>query len=343
LRYRALGAGGPEVSEISIGSWLNFSGGIDAKAAHACVDAAFDVGINFFDTANHYGQGAAEEALGRLLAGRPRDSYVLATKVFQPMSDDPAERGLSAAQIAKQIDASLRRLGTDHVDLYYAHRADPDVEIEETVEAFRALVAAGKVRHLGFSEWTIEQIGAAVEVGGADLFAASQPRYSLLWRAPEADLFGLCRRLGIGNVVWWPLAQGVLTGKYVPGAPPPADSRAASAAMRGTMGAVMDDEALRAARRLLPIAAEAGVPLPILALAWTLRRPEVASTLVGVSRPEQVRANAAAAGLELGADLLAAIDAALGDVPVTEPTLAPLARAGVKRREPRHDQNGDTA
>lgn len=163
MRRRALGTGGPEVSELSIGSWLTFSGGIEVEAAQACVNAAFEVGINFFDTANHYGRGAAEEALGRLLAGRPRDSYVLATKVFQPMSEDPAERGLSATQIARQIDASLRRLGIDHVDVYYAHRADPDVEIEETVEAFRALVAAGKVRYLGFSEWTVEQIEAAVD------------------------------------------------------------------------------------------------------------------------------------------------------------------------------------
>jgi aryl-alcohol dehydrogenase-like predicted oxidoreductase len=332
MRYRRLGKEGPEVSEISIGSWLTFSGGIEAEAAQACIDAAFEVGVNFFDTANVYGRGAAEEALASLLAGRPRDSYVLATKLCLPMSDDPADRGLSAAQIAKQIDTSLRRLGTDYVDVYYAHRADPEVEIEETVEAFQRVVAAGKARHLGFSEWTVEQIEAAVEVGGEDLFAASTPQYSMLWRAPEAELFELTARLGIGNVVWWPLAQGVLTGKYKPGAVPPADSRAASGEMGGEMEEVMSDAALEAVQRLLPVAAEAGIPLPTLALAWALQRDEVCSALVGVSRPEQVHANAEAAGVELSPDLLAAIDAALGDAPVTGPAHSNFTAVGVKRR-----------
>src|SRR5690242_1834763 len=223
MRYRKLGSSDLEVSEISLGSWLTFSGGVELDQTRACTDAAFEAGINFFDTANVYGRGAAESAWGEILADRPRDSYVLATKVWGRMSDDPADRGLSAAQIAKQIDASLRRLRTDYVDLYQAHRFDPDVPIEETVEALQLVVAEGKARYLGFSEWTAEQIDAAIEIAGSDLFISSQPQYSMLWRAPEAELFPLCAANGISQIVWSPLAQGVLTGKYMPGQPPPSD------------------------------------------------------------------------------------------------------------------------
>ena len=249
MRYRKLGSSDLEVSEISLGSWLTYSGGIEAEQTRACTDAAFDAGINFFDTANVYGRGAAESAWGEILSRRPRDSYILATKVWGQMSDDPEDRGLSAAQIAKQIDASLQRLQTDHVDLYQAHRFDPDVPIEETIEALQRVVAEGKARYLGFSEWTAEQIEAAIEIAGPDLFVSSQPQYSMLWRAPEAELFPLCEANGISQIVWSPLAQGVLTGKYAPGQPPPEGSRAASDAMGSFIAAFMNDRVLEAGGR----------------------------------------------------------------------------------------------
>ena len=332
MRYRKLGSSDLEVSEISLGSWLTYSGGVELDQTRACTDAAFEAGINFFDTANVYGRGAAETAWGDILSGRPRDSYVLATKVWGQMSDDPGDRGLSAAHIAKEIDASLRRLQTDHVDLYQAHRFDPDVPIEETIEALQQVVASGKARYLGFSEWTTEQIQAAIDIAGSDLFVSSQPQYSMLWQAPEAELFPLCEANGISQIVWSPLAQGLLTGKYRPGEKPPADSRAASGAMNYAMGPLLSDGPLRAVDRLRPVAEQAGVSLPELALAWVLRRPELASAIVGASRPEQVHANAKASGIELSPDTLAAIDEALGYTPIKEPRLAPLAQAGVKHR-----------
>jgi aryl-alcohol dehydrogenase-like predicted oxidoreductase len=248
------------------------------------------------------------------------------------MSDDPDDRGLSADQIAKQIDASLMRLQTDHVDLYQAHRFDPDVPIEETIEALQSVVADGKARYLGFSEWTIEQIDAAIAIAGPDLLVSSQPQYSMLWRAPERELFPLCAANGISQIVWSPLAQGVLTGKYAPGQPPPADSRAASEAMGSFIAGFMSDPVLEAVERLRPVAEQAGLGLAEMALAWVLRREEVASAIVGASRPEQVHANAVASEVQLSADTLEAIDAALGDVMITEPTLGPLARAGVMHR-----------
>ncbi len=332
MRYRMLGCTDLEVSEISLGSWLTYSGGVEADATRACTDAAFDAGINFFDTANVYGRGAAETAWGEILSGRPRDSYILATKVWGQMSDDPEDRGLSAPQIAKQIDASLERLQTDYVDLYQAHRFDPEVAIEETIEALQQVVADGKARYLGFSEWTPEQIQAAIDVAGPELFVSSQPQYSMLWQAPEAEVFALCEANGISQIVWSPLAQGLLTGKYRPGQEPPADSRAAHSAMNVSMQLVMSDATLHAVDRLRPVAEEAGVSMTELALAWVLRRPELASAIVGASRPEQVHANARASGIELTRDTLTAIDEALGDAPVTEPTLAPMARAGISHR-----------
>ena len=332
MRYRKLGSSDLEVSEISLGSWLTFSGGVAFEQTRACTDAAFEAGINFFDTANVYGQGAAESAWGEILSGRPRDSYILATKVWGGMSDDPADRGLSAAQIAKQIDASLERLQTDYVDLYQAHRFDPDVPIEETIEAFQQVVASGKARFLGFSEWTPEQIQAAIDIAGPDLFVSSQPQYSMLWQAPEVEIFPLCAANGISQIVWSPLAQGLLTGKYHPGQAPPPDSRAAHSEMGASMQLVMNDMTLEAVDRLRPIADEAGLSMVELALAWVLRRPELASAIVGASRPEQVHANAKASGIELTPDTLEAIDEALGDAPVKKPTLAPFARPGVTHR-----------
>jgi aryl-alcohol dehydrogenase-like predicted oxidoreductase len=332
MRYRKLGSSDLEISEISLGSWLTFAGGVEFEQTRACTDAAFDAGINFFDTANVYGRGTAERAWGEILSKRPRDSYVLATKVWGQMSDDPNDRGLSAAQIAKQIDASLGRLQTDYVDLYQAHRFDPDVPIEETIEAFQQVQSSGKARYLGFSEWTTEQIQAAIDIAGPDLFVSSQPQYSMLWRAPEAELFPLCEANDISNVVWSPLAQGVLTGKYRPGQEPPADSRAAHGDMGSFIGPLMNDAVLEAVDRLRPIAEGNGLSMAELALAWVLRVPEVASAIVGASRPEQVHANAKASGIELTPETLEAIDEALGDAPVKGPTLAPFARGEITHR-----------
>jgi aryl-alcohol dehydrogenase-like predicted oxidoreductase len=332
MRYRKLGSSDLEISEISLGAWLTYAGGIEFEQTRACTEAAFEVGINFFDTANVYGRGAAETAWGEILSKHPRDSYILATKVNGQMSDDPSDQGLSATQIAKQIDASLARLQTDHVDLYQAHRFDVEVPIEETIEALQKVVQDGKARYLGFSEWTNEQIQAAIDIAGPDLFVSSQPQYSMLWQAPEAELFALCAANDISHIVWSPLAQGVLTGKYKPGAEPPADSRAASEAMRNAMHLVMNEQTIAAAERLKPIAQDAGLTMPQLALAWILRRSEVASAIVGASRPEQVHANASASGIELSATVLGQIDEALGDAPVKEPTLALFANPGVKHR-----------
>jgi aryl-alcohol dehydrogenase-like predicted oxidoreductase len=333
MRYRRLGTSDLEVSEISLGSWLTYAGGVEAQVTRACTEAAFDAGINFFDTANVYGRGAAETAWGEILSVHPRDSYILATKVWGQMSDDSADRGLSAAQIDKQVDASLRRLQTDYVDLYQAHRFDTSVAIEETIEALAKVVADGKARYLGFSEWTLEQIQAAIDIAGPELFVSSQPQYSMLWQAPEAELFAICEPNGISQIVWSPLAQGVLTGKYKPGESLPEDSRAASEAMSSSMHLVMNDATLAAVQRLVPIARDAGLSLTEMALAWVLRRGELASAIVGASRPEQVHSNAAASGVELSSDIVAAIDEALGDAPVREPTLAVSAQEGVTHRD----------
>jgi aryl-alcohol dehydrogenase-like predicted oxidoreductase len=317
MRYRRLGDSPIEVSEISLGSWLTYSGGVERDRTVACTKAAFEAGITFFDTANVYGRGAAEEAWGEILADYARDSYVLATKVYFPMSDE--DRGLSAEQIHKQIDASLRRLRTDHVDLYQCHRYDESTPLEETMAALTEVVDSGKARAIGFSEWSAEQIEAALELarqGRVAKFVSSQPQYSMLWRKPEEEIFPLCAANGISQVVWSPLAQGVLTGKYAPGQAPPPDSRAASEAMGGFIAGFMEDRTLEAVQRLRPIADELGLTVSQLSLAWVLREPNVASAIIGASRPEQVLENAAASGVELGADTLAAIDEALGDVVV---------------------------
>jgi aryl-alcohol dehydrogenase-like predicted oxidoreductase len=331
MRYRKLGSSDLEVSEISLGSWLTYAGGVEAEQSRACTEAALDAGVNFFDTANVYGQGAAESVWGEILSSRPRDSYVLATKVWGVMSD--TDRGLSASQIAKQVDASLARLRTDYIDVYYAHRFDRRVPVEETIEALQQVVQQGKARYLGFSEWTPEQIQAGVDLAGPGLFVASQPQYSMLWQAPEAEVFPLCAAHGISQAVWSPLAQGILTGKYRPGQPAPADSRFASDTMGVAKDVIWSDAALQAVQRLVPVAAGAGLSLPELALAWVLRRSELASAIIGASRPDQVHANAAAAGIILGDDVLQAVDEALGDVPVKGQTLAPNAKEGVTHRE----------
>ncbi|MDQ6928760.1 MAG: aldo/keto reductase family protein [Actinomycetota bacterium] len=311
MRYRRLGRSDLEISEISLGSWLTFGVDVDAERGAACVRRALDLGVNFIDTANVYGRGAAESFLGEVLQGVDRSSYVLATKVYFPMSD--TDRGLSAGQIRKQSDASLKRLRTDYVDLYQCHRYDPDTPLEETMEALSDVVRQGKARYIGFSEWQPDQIRAALAIPGVERFVSSQPEYSMLWRKPEAEVFPLCAAEGIGQVVWSPLAQGVLTGKYKPGSPPPAGSRAASENSGQWMGRWRDDDVLEAVERLRPVAERAGMPMARLALAWVLRRPEVTSAIVGASRPEQVDENVAASGVTFDDDLLAAIDEALGN------------------------------
>jgi 1-deoxyxylulose-5-phosphate synthase len=301
MRYRRLGASDLEVSEISLGSWLTY--GVGAEEARACLDRAFDAGINFIDTANIYGRGAAETFLGEALARRRRDSYVLATKLYFPMTD--TDRGLSKAQVEKQLDASLQRLRTDYVDLYQCHRYDCDTPLEETMRALSDAVASGKVRYIGFSEWPAERIKAAINLEGVENFVSSQPQYSLLWREPEKEVIPICAANGISQIVWSPLGQGVLTGKYSPDSPPPTGSRATSPEMGGWMDRLLQPPLLEAVQRLKPIAAEAGLTLAQFSLAWVLREPNVASAIIGASRPEQVDENAAASGAEVDPALFA--------------------------------------
>lgn len=297
MHYRRLGHSDLHVSEISLGSWLTYGLGVEAEAARRCLDAAFDAGINFIDTANIYGVGAAEAFLGEALAGRPREDYILGTKLFAPMSDE--DKGLSRAQVHKQLDASLRRLRTDYVDLYQCHRYDWDTPLEETMEALTEVVRNGKVRYIGFSEWPAERIQAAIDIPGVERFCSSQPQYSLLHRQPEAEVIPLCAENGISQIVWSPLAQGVMTGKYLPDQPPPAGTRATSDVMGEFIHGFMKPKVLEAVQQLKPLAAEAGLTLAQFGLAWVLREPNVASAIIGASRPEQVLENAAASGRDV--------------------------------------------
>ena len=314
MKYRKLGDSDLEVSEISLGSWLTYGVGVEAEKARACLDEAFNQGINFIDTANIYGRGAAESFLGEALKGRERASYVLATKLFFPMTE--TDRGLSRPQVEKQLDASLKRLRTDYVDLYQCHRYDWDTPLEETLEALTRAVESGKARYIGFSEWPAERIKTAIDLckaQGFTKFVSSQPQYSLVWREPEDEVIPLCAANGISQIVWSPLGQGVLSGKYDPDAPPPRDSRAASDKMSGFMDRLMEPDLLRAVQRLKPIAEEAGLTLPQFALAWVLREPNVASAIIGASRPEQVRENAAASGVVVDTQLFLRAEAILDE------------------------------
>jgi len=314
MRYRRLGSSDLDVSEISLGSWLTFGGGVSNAQAEACVAKAFEVGINFIDTANVYSRGGAEEFLGEVLAERPRDSYVLATKLYFPMNGD---RGLSREQVFKQIDASLARLRTDYVDLYQCHRYDEQTPLEETMAALSEVVRQGKARYLGFSEWSADQIRAALAlVPQVEKFVSSQPQYSLLYRVPEREVIPLCKENGISQIVWSPLAQGTLTGKYKPGEEPAAGTRAASQQMGWAMDRFRDDDVLRAVQSLAPIAEGLGITMAQLALAWVLREENVASAIVGASRPSQVEENAGGSGIELDEATLQAIDDAVADVVV---------------------------
>ena len=313
MKYRELGDSGIQVSEVCLGSWLTYGLGVEADAARACLDRAIDEGINFIDTANIYGRGAAEAFLGEALKERPRVSYVLATKLFFPMTE--ADKGLSRAQVFKQIDASLTRLQTDYIDLYQCHRYDPDTPIAETMEALSDVVRSGKARAIGFSEWSAQNIEDALAVPGTVKFVSSQPQYSLLWRRPEVKVIPLCAANGISQIVWSPLAQGVLTGKYKPGVPPPSGSRATSEAMGGFIGRFLEPPVLEAVAKLVPLANEAGCTLAQFALAWVLREPNVAAAIVGASRPDQVSDNATASGLVIEPALFAKAEAILAELP----------------------------
>ncbi len=312
MKYRQLGDSDLQVSEISLGSWLTYSGGVEREAAEACVEKAFEVGINFIDTSNVYGKGAAETFLGEVLQDRPRDSYVLATKLFFPMTE--TDFGLSRVQIHKQLNDSLKRLKTDYVDLYQCHRYDENTPLEETMIALTEVVQEGKARYIGFSEWNAVQIKATIEMTGMEKFVSSQPQYSMLWREPEAEIFPLCADNGIGQIVWSPLGQGVLTGKYRAGQPIPQDSRAANDKMNVFIDRLMTDEILAAVEKLRPLAANENLSMAQLALAWVLRDERISSAIIGATKPEQVVDNAAASGIELSEETLTAIDEVLKPV-----------------------------
>lgn len=309
MRYRALGDSDLQVSEICLGTWTTFGGSLDEDAAIALVDAAFEHGVNFFDTANVYSEGRSEEVLGRALAGRQRDSFGVATKLYGEMPD--GDRGLSREQVLKQIDGSLGRLQLDHVDLYQCHAWDDDVPVEETLGALTEVVDAGKTRFVGVSNWSGEQIRGAVELAREQGFAkivSSQPVYSLLHREPEEDLIPASREHGVSQIVYSPLAQGVLSGKYRPGESFAADTRAAARG-DGFMSRFLAEDVLERVQRLQPIAAGLGLTSGQLALAWILREPNVASAIVGSSRPEQIRDNAAASGVDLDDETVRALEA----------------------------------
>jgi voltage-dependent potassium channel beta subunit len=317
MNYRRLGNAGVKVSEISLGSWLTYGGSVEDERAIACVHRAFELGVNFFDTANVYRQGAAEEVVGRALKGIDRDDYVLATKVFWPMGEGPNDHGLSRKHVIEQCERSLKRLGVDYVDLYQCHRFDPDTPVEETLRALDDLVTQGKVLYVGVSEWSAEQIDAARAIQRElrfDPIVSNQPQYSMLWRAIEQEILPLSKQLGIGQIVWSPIAQGVLAGKYPPGQPLPEGSRATDPQSSHFMELLLRDEILAAVQELRPIADGLGITMAQMAIAWVLREPGVASAIVGASRPEQVDENVAASGIELPPDALAAIDRALAPV-----------------------------
>ena len=320
MQYRPLGRSPLKVSELSFGTWLTVAGGIARAQAIRCIQAALDLGITLFDTANQYGAGEAERVLGEALRPYPRDSYLIATKLFFPVGDEP-DHGLSAPQIEKQLDNSLARLGVDFIDLYQCHRFDNQTPLEETLQALDKAVKSGKVRAIGFSEWTADQINAAAAItneSGLATFTSSQPQYSMLWRKPEAAVFAACTRHGIGNLAFSPLAHGVLTGKYLPGQPPPSGSRADSEEMNVFMESAgrhyRSNYLLEAVAALKPIAADLALTMPQMALAWVLRRPEVSSAIIGASRPEQIADNVRAIGIKIPAEALSQIDRLLADV-----------------------------
>ena len=323
MKFRHLGASGLIVSEIAYGNWLTHGSQVEADAAKACVAAALDVGITTFDTADVYAGTRAETVLGDALSGVRRESYELATKVFWPTGPGHNDRGLSRKHIIESCNRSLQRLQTDHIDLYQAHRFDVETPLEETLRAFDDLVRQGKVSYIGVSEWSAPQIEAALRIAGEmglDRIVSNQPQYNVLWRVIEAEVVPVCVREGIGQIVFSPLAQGVLTGKYQPDAPPPAGSRATDD--KGGAGMIsrwMQPDVLSRVQELARLAADAGLSVATMSLAWVLRNDNVSSAIIGASRPEQVRANVAAVDVHLDDDLVAAIDAIVDPIVERDP------------------------
>jgi voltage-dependent potassium channel beta subunit len=316
MQYRRLGTSGLKVSEVCLGTWLTVGGAIEEATAEACIDKAFEVGINFIDTANVYARGKAEEALGQVLKKYDRDKYVIATKVYFPMGDGPNDKGLSRKHIREQCERSLQRLQMDYIDLYQCHRFDTDTPLEETLRALDDLVSSGKVLYVGFSQWSAEQIREALGIQDRlhlDRFVSSQPYYNMLGRGLEKDVLPLCEKEGIGQIVYSPLAQGLLTGKYQPGQPPPADSRAADPRQNMFLNqGRLDDAVLGKVQKLRPLAEREGLTMGQLALAWCLRLPGISSVIIGASRPAQVAENAGASGKTLQPETLAEIETLFG-------------------------------
>jgi aryl-alcohol dehydrogenase-like predicted oxidoreductase len=331
MEYRHLGKSGLVVSEIAYGNWITHGSQVEEQAAAECVRAALDEGITTFDTADVYAGGRAEEVLGRALHGARRESVEIFTKVYWPMGGGRNDRGLSRKHITESAHASLRRLQTDYIDLYQAHRYDYETPLEETMRAFDDLIRAGKVLYVGVSEWRAEEIAAALRIAGQmglDRIVSNQPQYNMLWRVIEAEVVPLCEKEGIGQLVFSPIAQGALTGKYRPGAAPPAESRATDPSGSGFISRWMKDETLAAVQRLRPLAEEAGLSLAQLAVAWTLQNRNVSAAIIGATRPEQVRENVKASGVTLDPALMSRIDEVLGPVIERDPaqTVSPPAR-----------------
>ncbi|MFI7447106.1 aldo/keto reductase family protein [Nonomuraea sp. NPDC049714] len=333
MEFRHLGRSGLMVSEISYGNWLTHGSQVEEDAAKQCVRAALDEGITTFDTADVYAGTKAEEVLGRALQGVRRESLEIFTKVYWPTGDGPNDRGLSRKHITESINGSLRRLRTDYVDLYQAHRYDNETPLEETLKTFDDLVRQGKVLYVGVSEWTAGQIAQALKIAdemGFDRIVSNQPQYSMLWRVIEGEVVPLSEREGLGQLVFSPIAQGVLTGKYLPGQAPPQGSRATDAAGGADMIArFMTDEVLSRVQQLKPIAADLGLSMAQLAVAWVLQNPNVSSAIVGASRPEQVHDNVKAAGVKLDAEVMRRIDEAIAPIVERDPakTVSPARRA----------------
>ncbi|MBM4378048.1 MAG: aldo/keto reductase family protein [Deltaproteobacteria bacterium] len=333
MHFRHLGKSGLVVSELAYGNWITHGSQVEEAQAHACVKAALEEGITTFDTADVYAGTRAEEVLGRALQGERREGLEIFTKVYWPVGPGKNDVGLSRKHIMEGLHGSLRRLGTDYVDLYQAHRYDFQTPLEETMVAFADLVRQGKVLYLGVSEWTAEQIDAAAKLA-KELrvpLVSNQPQYSMLWRIIEGKVVPTCEAWGMGQIVWSPLAQGVLTGKYQPGQPPPAGSRATDALGSRFMGRFLDNaDLLGRVQQLKPVAAELKLSMAQLALAWVLQNPNVSSAIIGATRPEQVRDNVKAAGVKLSAEVMARIDAVLGPVVERDPskTVSPPARPG---------------
>ncbi|MFK5583000.1 aldo/keto reductase family protein [Serinicoccus sp. LYQ131] len=320
MEFRYLGRSGLKISEITFGNWLTHGSQVENDVAHQCVRAALDNGISTFDTADVYANTVAESVLGEALKGERRESLEIFTKVYWPTGPGGKnDTGLSRKHVMESIDGSLRRLQTDYVDLYQAHRFDTETPLEETMQAFADIVRAGKAHYIGVSEWTADQIraGHALAQDMGFQLISSQPQYSMLWRVIEPEVVPACEELGISQIVWSPMAQGVLSGKYLPGQQP-TEGRAADESMGKGMQGFMTDEVLTAVQNLKPLADEAGLTMPQLAVAWVLQNPNVAAALVGASRPSQVEDNVKAAGVKLDADLMAKIDEVLGDSPETD-------------------------